>query len=432
MRILSVVLAIALLAGTLPFAALADGDDDTRIRLEARYEDDNGTEIRIREETRIRDGEIREEVRERREDAREQRTEIRERVQERREDAREQRSEIRERVRERHEDVRERVREAREDMREHRDAFAQARVRVQTCDDANDSCAEARAQLIVHTDIFLESTAQRLLAHLDQLEDFVLLNVPEDDRQGYLDAINESRGDIEIILADLPDEPAPSDLRAAAAAFKDEWREIQGLTKDARRDAVKEKVNNSTRRLANLQEKLLEMRESLLDAGADVTELDLLLAEFEAELEASVQASTAEEARESFSNAVHLLREIMHEIRDARAEVRGEIVGDDDANEQEDEHGEVEVEITGNVNLTSDVEAKLDELAAAVENSTVELKLNVTRTANETVVTAEVEGDALSDDEQTLFEELQDLLRALVDTLSEGASIEIEVEHDAA
>lgn len=417
--ILSALIAVLLVASILPI-----GIADSEVRGETRVETSDG-EIRVRERVEYRDDgrrvEVREEIRTRTDDIRER---VRERVDE---------------GRDRLEERRERVRQVREQLSDRREDFvdAAARLRIECRDGSGDArCNEVREQFNTHAHGLVDGTAERLLIHLDRLDAFVDEKIDIDLQAQFHARIDELRTDVQVIVDGIPEEPTRDDLREAADDLKGIWQEIREFTREVQESVVKTKVDEATRRMANLEARLESMRDTLASEGGNVTTLSELLNQFSVELNASIEAETAEDSQEHFRSAVHLLRGIMHELRDVRAEVRGDAdtgrdgMDDNSSTTPEDDAGDdtgrPRVEIAGNVELSSTASNLIDDIFATLEqDATVELKVRVGRDGNETVVETETEG-SLTAEQESLWADLVAEAEDLV--LASGADAELEIE----
>lgn len=366
MKLLAWLFVAMVTVGMLPLVIAEEGRGDdgsevsgeTEIRTETR-DDDSGIRVETRE--RIRDGERVLEFRERVRDAQGDVLEIRERVRE----------------------ERDRYKELRLAYDERRDAVIDAKARIeQRCRGSTaTACVQLRTEFSLRAQEFLLAAAGKVLNHLDRLEQFVETHTDDAEVQAELLAdIGEVQVSVEAVIADiesLPENATAAELAEARQQVHDVWQDALQLTREIKANLTLHKVQLSTRKMVNLEERLYSVRDDLEAAGADVSELNGLLEEFSFHLDAAASAETAEDSREHFKEAVHLLREIMHEIRDLRQELRGEA---DDAVEELSDDSAEDAESEDDSNKDSESENDVNESEEESSESNEELEVNASAT----------------------------------------------------
>ncbi len=92
----------------------------------------------------------------------------------------------------------------------------------------------------------------------------------------------------------------------------------------------------------------------------------------------------------------------------------------------------LDVEVSGNVNLSSGAQSTLDELVASINNSQeeLEIKIKIEKDGNETEIESEVEEGTLTASQQVLFDSLAAQLTELIENEEGDAKIEIKIERE--
>ncbi len=92
---------------------------------------------------------------------------------------------------------------------------------------------------------------------------------------------------------------------------------------------------------------------------------------------------------------------------------------------------ETEVKISGDVEISTEVQATIDALLTSLKNveGEIELRLQIEKEGNETLIEAEIEKGTLNQEQLALWETLQNQVQELIKS-SEGNKLEIEIQHE--
>ncbi|MDP3733890.1 MAG: hypothetical protein Q8R37_01560 [Nanoarchaeota archaeon] len=442
------------------------------LRLEEREDSDNDTENET-EETDQRNEPVRKAIKAIERIGERLEEKINQTTDEDREDKLERRKERLEEVKDRLETIREKVadnrvkylaaknryHEAQKDYREKKSELAQLRKEAKTCDDDTDDCEQRKKGLrkgtqqhLLKTIAVMERSLERLL---DRVEHSNVLN--EEEKETAFTAILELEVELDAQKAALESsaaEMSAEELRSAIQDLKDTWQKVR----TTQRRIVAMLTNSKQENLIAKHKEYINGMELRIDdlaaQGVDVSELEDLLREFK-EIVARLEEHYAQsqtvfddlqsgrdlleqwrkaqkKVREDLLDSKAVLRKFLAEYRELRKE------GHPDGNETDDNDGqsaeETKVEVDGNVELSAEANAVLDNLLATFSSveGEVKLKLVVEKENNETVVEEKIDG-TLTTEQHDFWADLKALSIALVEASDlDHPELEIELEHKVA
>lgn len=262
------------------------------------------------------------------------RTEVRAEFRERLEDGRERRERIRT-------EVREEVKEFRSEMRADAKAFLDLRVRVRTAckqDDASTGCTELRAEMHAEAKERLVSSADRMIALLEEAKDRIeasgLDATVKAELIARIDAHIQAIADAKADAEALSDTPTRAEIQEISRELREAWKDSRqdlrvgiGRTVNMRMAGILEKSEQLEKRFDRVIAKLQEKGIDTTSIEAQQDAYAALIAEARAAHLSSVQlfaqgdVTAAHEqltiAKAKLKEAHQLLKELVADIRAA-------------------------------------------------------------------------------------------------------------------
>ena len=338
--------------------------------------------------------------------------------------------------------------QAKEKYLEAKQTLSQAKTRVrEECASDGEGCVEIKKEIKLHSKDFLISSSDKVLNYLEKLKEKTEAseNLDEDVKQetlakieGRITEFEEERENVE----DLDENSSDEEIKQAVLTIQNRWKKAQDDAKLSVGRLANAKIHGIIVKSEQLEIKLDRIMTKLEEKGYDTSSTETLVNEFKAkidqakgnydiarakydEIEGSGRVNEIMKEANSFMRAAHqnlkeahvILKQILREIK---ATAEGEV-----------EEEETKVEVSGDVELSSETQATLDSLVASFKGveGKIELKLKIKKKDNITEIEKdEVEGTlALTDEQNTLWEQLKEQAFADVEA-AEGDDIEIEIE----
>jgi len=248
----------------------------------------------------------------------------------------------------------------RELVKEKRQELIQLRDGVKGCDAETEDCGAKKKRLrqgvtnhLVNTGNLIESSIERLI---EKVENSLVLT--DEEKEEALAKLEELEAELTAEKEELKTlhesgEASAEEIKAAIKDLKEAWKEIR----KEQRSIIALLISS---KLENLQEKMseefvsgMEMRiENLQAEGIDTSELESLLADYQAKMdELADSIATAKEkrvesieewkaahkeVREDLKEAKQIMRDFIKEFRELKKEVKA----DDSSEDSEDESSE--------------------------------------------------------------------------------------------
>ncbi len=359
--------------------------DDAEVKMESKTEvksEDNDSEIEEEVEVKReeKNGEVKEEVK------------IKTRIKNgllKREVKRE--VKVLENARERLEEAKEHFKEAKENQREHRQKVLDLHKVVKRCDSEKRDCAALKVELragvknhLLKSAQVVERSLEKLTKTMEKMED-----LSEEEKESASSRIADLEAELDAQKAKIDsftNETSQEEIRAAIKELKELNQKVHKLQRRLVGLLVNAKLHVLVEKQADLHLSMQARIDALAETGADVSELEAILAKFDAKVEELKQdyktaqekwmeAKTAEdfdqfnrelraaqhEVREDLKELKKILREFLHEHK----QVKESLKGSEDAEEaSENESEEAESDNVEN-NASREAEANASAEATA-------------------------------------------------------------------
>lgn len=232
---------------------------------------------------------------------------------------------------------RQRYLEARANFAEKRGEIRDLRLQLRDC--TGDDCAKIKAEIRAGAPPFLQNAGEAMLTALRRLrERMEESNMEETDKQEALvdiDARIAAVQDAMTTLANLGEDAAKEEIKAAAQQLRQVWRETRPLLRSAAGRLVTSRYAGVIERAEHLKTKLERILERMEADGITVDTLEQLLADFSQKID-EAKAAHAEsielfnagdeqgahtklkEAKQKLKEAHQILKELSRGIREAR------------------------------------------------------------------------------------------------------------------
>ncbi len=289
-----------------------DADDDNEVNSESKSEvetedddsEDKEKEVKfeVKNKTRVKNGSLKREIK--------------------------QNAEVLKIARERLEEAKERFKNATEDQREHRQKVLDLDKAVKRCNPKNDDCALLKGELRVGVKNHLLKSVQVVQRSLEKLTKTVekMEDLSEEEKEFALSLVADLQAELDTQKTNIDsftNETSQEDIRAAIKDLKELNQKAHKMQRKLVGLLVNAKLNVLVEKNAELQAGMQARIDALAETGADVSELEAILAEFEAKsAELEQDFKTAQEKwmeakdAEDFDQFNRELREAQHKVRE--------------------------------------------------------------------------------------------------------------------
>ena len=304
----------------------ADAEVKTESKTEVESEgSDSETEEEVEVKTEEKDGEVKEEVK------------IKTRTKDGLKTVSKVKRELKfdlHKARERLEDAKERFQEAKEKQREHREKVLELHKKVKRCDAETEDCAALKLELRMGVKNHLLKSAQVVGRSLEKLTKTVekMEDLSEEEQQNALDLIADLEAELEAQKAKIDsftNETSQEEIRTAIKDLKELNQKVHQLQRRLVGLLVNAKLHVLVEKQAELHAGMQARIDALAETGADVSELEAILAEFDAKVEELKQDyETAKQkwmeakTAEDFDQFNRNLREAQHQVRKDLQEIK--------------------------------------------------------------------------------------------------------------
>jgi len=230
-------------------------------------------------------------------------------------------------ARERLEDAKERFHEAKEKQREHREKVLELHKKARRCNAENEDCAALKLELRLGVKNHLLKSVQVVERSLEKLTKTVekMEDLSEEEKQNALDLIADFEAELDAQKAKIDsftNETSQEEIRAAIKDLKELNQKVHKLQRRLVGLLVNAKLHVLVGKHEDLHTSMQARIDAAAEAGADVSELEAILAEFDAkvaELEQDYEAAKQKwmEAKdaEDFDLFNRELRAAQHAVR---------------------------------------------------------------------------------------------------------------------
>lgn len=369
-------------------AADAEVKSETKVEVEENETEDTDSEVEEESEvkTEVKDGEVEEKVK------------VKTRLKDgllKKEVKRE--TKLLKNSRERLEKAKELYQEAKEDQREHRQKVLELHKKTKRCDAENENCAALKLELRVGVKNHLLKSVQVVERSLEKLTKTVekMEDLSEEEKENALALIADLEAELDAQKAKIDSftsETAQEEIRAAIKDLKELNQKVHKLQRRLVGLLVNAKLHVLVEKQAELHAGMEARINALAEAGADVSELEAILAKFDAKVaeleqdyktaqEKWMEAKTAEDfdqfnrelraaqhdVREDLKELKKILREFLHEHKEIKEELEENEAAENESeedseedtaeNESEDDSDDEEVESNTSVEANASAEA---------------------------------------------------------------------------
>ena len=302
-------------------------------------------------------------------------------------------------ARERLEEAKEQYKEAREDQREYREKVLELHKVVRRCNDEKQNCTALKVELRVGVKNHLLKSVQVVERSLEKLTKTVekMEDLSEEEKEFALALVADFEAELDAQKAKIDsftNETSQEEIRAAIKGLKELNQKVHKMQRKLVGLLVNAKLHILIEKQAELHASMQARIDAAAETGTDVSELEAILAEFDAKVaELEQDYKTAQEkwmearAAVDFDQFNRELREAQHEVRKDLQEIKQilrKFVAEykDLTKNAEEAENETE-EDSENINESTQVETNTSvEANASVEtNTTVEANASAEATA---------------------------------------------------
>ena len=292
-------------------------------------------------------------------------------------------------ARERLEEAKERYQEAKENQREHRQKVLELNKVVKRCDPEKRDCAALKIELragvknhLLKSVQVVERSLEKLTKTIEKMED-----LSDQEKENALALVADLEAELDAQKAKIDSftsETSQEEIRAAIKDLKELNQKVHKLQRRLVGLLVNAKLHVLVEKQAELHAGMQARIDALAETGADTSELEAILAEFDAKVEELKQdyetakqkwmeAKTAEDF-DQFNRALRAaqhevrkdLRDLKHILRKFLAEYKELAKGSEEAEEESEENeteDESDSEAGANAEVSADAEANAEATA---------------------------------------------------------------------
>lgn len=287
--------------------------------------------------------------------------------------------------RERLEEAKERFKEAKEDQREHRQKVLDLNKAVKRCDSDKKDCATLKVELRLGVKNHLQKSVQVVERSLEKLAKTVekMEDLSEDEKEHALSLVADLDAELQAQKAKIDSftsETSKEEIRAAIKDLKDLNQKVHKMQRRLVGLLVNAKLHVLVEKHAELHAQMQARIDALAAAGAEVSELEAILAEFDAKTEelkqdyeaakqAWMEADTAgdfdqfnrglrdgqHEVRKDLQETKKILRKFMAEYREIQRDLEGK--NESEEASEESDRDETESNTTPEANASAEAAA---------------------------------------------------------------------------
>ena len=303
--------------------SVVDVEVDAEVKTESKTEveteeNDSETEEEVEVKTEEKDGEVKEETR--------VKTKTRDGLKTVTKVKRELKVDLH-KARERLEESKERFHEAREKQHEQREKVLELHKKVRRCNSETEDCAALKLELRVGVKNHLQKSVQVVERSLEKLTKTVekMEDLSEEEKENALVLIADLGSELDAQKAKIDsftNETTQEEIRAAIKDLKELNQKVHKLQRRLVGLLVNAKLHVLVEKQAELHAGMQARIDALAETGADTSELEVILAEFDAKVEelkqdyeTAKQKWMAAKNAEDFDRFNRELRAAQHEVR---------------------------------------------------------------------------------------------------------------------
>ncbi|MDO8510729.1 MAG: hypothetical protein Q7S55_01035 [Nanoarchaeota archaeon] len=296
-------------------------------------------------------------------------------------------------ARERLEEAKEQYKEARENQREYREKVLELHKVVRRCNDEKQNCTALKVELRVGVKNHLLKSVQVVERSLEKLTKTIekMEDLSEEEKEFALALVADLEAELDVQKAKIDNftnETSQEEIRAAIKDLKELNQKVHKMQRRLVGLLVNAKLHILIEKQAELHAGMQARIDAAAETGADVSELEAILAEFDAkvvELEQDYKNAQEKwmEAKEAvdFDQFNRELREAQHEVRedlqDIKQILRKFVAEYKDLTENAEEAENETEEDSENINESTQVETN----TSVETNTTVEANASAEATA---------------------------------------------------
>ncbi len=360
--------------------------------------------------------------------------------------------------------AKEKYSEAKEKYADTKLEFQDAKEKIAECKDQNATeCAQledeirakAKEHLLNIADVIIENL-NKIKSKAESSEDLV-----EEDAKELIEKIDAQIQEIEGIKAKIEAAETKEEITEAAKELKDKWALLKENAEVHAGRVVNARIGGIIVKSKQLEDKLNKVLERMAEKGIDTSSVESLIAEFNAKIDSAAEhyklavekfeeAKAAEtpgselineaqghmkEAHKALQEAQQILKDITSTIKQSGGGEELEESEEEEASEEvgEETKEETKVEFSGNVELSAEAQATLDELEASFAGvkGKAGLELKIKKQDGEVAVEKDKIEGTLTTEQQALWDSLKEQATILVESAEgDDLELEIEIEHE--
>ena len=237
-------------------------------------------------------------------------------------------------ARERLEEAKERYQQAKEDQNDHRQKVLELNKIARQCNAENEQCANLKVELRVGVKNHLLKSVQVVERSLEKLTKTIekMEDLSEEEKENALDLVADLEAELETEKAEIEaftSETSQEEIRAAIKDLKELNQKVHKLQRRLVGLLVNAKLHVLVEKHAELKTGMEARIDAAAESGADVSELEAILAEFDAKVaELEEDYKTAQQkwmeakTAEDFDQFNRELRAAQHEVREDLKEIK--------------------------------------------------------------------------------------------------------------
>ena len=237
-------------------------------------------------------------------------------------------------ARERLEEAKERYQQAKEDQNDHRQKVLELNKIARQCNAENEQCAKLKVELRVGVKNHLLKSVQVVERSLEKLTKTIekMEDLSEEEKENALDLVADLEAELETEKAEIEaftSETSQEEIRAAIKDLKELNQKVHKLQRRLVGLLVNAKLHVLVEKHAELKTGMEARIDAAAESGADVSELEAILAEFDAKVaELEEDYKTAQQkwmeakTAEDFDQFNRELRAAQHEVREDLKEIK--------------------------------------------------------------------------------------------------------------
>ena len=239
-----------------------------------------------------------------------------------------------EQAREKLQEAKERYQEAKEKQREHREKVLELHQKIKRCNSETEDCANLKVELRLGVKNHLLKSVQVVERSLEKLTKTVekMEDLSEEEKAYALELVANLDAELEVQKAKIEgftNETTQEEIRATIKDLKELNQKVHQLQRRLVGLLVNAKLSVLVEKQADLHASMQARIDTAAEAGADVTELEAILAKFDAKVtelkqdyETAKQKWMEAKTAEDFDQFNRELRTAQHKVREDLKEIK--------------------------------------------------------------------------------------------------------------